>query len=195
MSIELENIHLRAELGTNPLYAWKHTRDLFMIVQKVIEGQPQYDYKANPETGLIELHPIMMKMPMLRRLTDNWVLARWVAANQEACVKQLCGVKVFMPPDGIWQPFEITALRSGIKPRRSDTDYCIQGVRGQRAAIQDLFDNAEERQDKAALADSKRFADACRDQFTAGFQVPGTKGAVSFPTPQPVERTNANSNS
>lgn len=187
MGIQQENEYLRAELGTNPLYAWKNTRDLFMIVQKVENGQPKYDYKANAATGLIELHPVMIKMPMLPRLKNNWVLARWVESNQESCVKQLCGVKVMIPPDGIWQPIEMTALAEGFRPERMDSELCVFGVRGQRLAVQEFFDKAEEREDKARAADTQKFVDACRDRFTVGMQVPGTKGSVSLFSAKPDE--------
>ena len=131
-----ENRLLRSELGTSPLYEWKHASTLFFRVQKIIPSDgtaagfdPQYEYKANPKTGLVELAPIYVDMPMLPMQMKSWVLARYCAADQEQAFKQRFGVRVEYPANGIWQPISQSAVRPGIIPSRKDTWKMIYAVR------------------------------------------------------------------
>lgn len=192
--IEEENNLLRSELGSNPLWAWKQASKLFFRVQKLLPSEtaasgmePQYDYKVNPETGLVELKPIYVDMPMLPLRMGCWVLARYVEANQEFAFKQKFGDRVEYPAGGIWQPIDVTALRPGITPKRMDTWNMIHAVRANNIAVREYFDHAEEKQDKQRVADRNNFIDRCRDRFTVGMEIPGTKGGVSIFSAKPTE--------
>lgn len=192
--IEQENRLLRSELGSNPLWAWKHSSKLRFRVQKIVPSDnsldgfdPQYDYQSNPRTGLIELRPVYVDMPMLPMRPNSWVLARFVEANQEQAFKQRFGVRVEYPVDGIWQPIDVTALRPGIIPGRTETWNMIHAVRANKVAVREYFDNAEANQDKRHAADKARFLDEARDRFTVGMEVPGKKGGVSLFNAKPTE--------
>ncbi|NBW07810.1 MAG: hypothetical protein EBR82_07265 [Caulobacteraceae bacterium] len=194
--VDQENAVLRAELGTQPLWAWKHSSTLRIRVQKILESStsptgidPQYHYKANPATGLIELSPEYVDMPMLPMIPNSWVLCRFVPADQESIFRQRFGVRVEYPVGGIWQPLQHTALKPGVIPTRTDTWNMIQGARANRVAVRDFFDKAEEIQDKRERADAVRFGDMVRDRFSAGMEVPGSKSSASFfnaPSAEPV---------
>lgn len=187
--IEIENDLLRTELGVRPLYAWKHSKTLFFRVQKIVTSstaangvEPQYEYRANPATGLIELSPIYVDMPMLPILPDSWLLCRHVPADQEAVFRQKFGTRVEYPAGGVWQPIQITALRPGVIPSRTDTWNMVRAVRQNAIAVREFFDGAEERQNKQEKRDAANFGQMARDKFTAFMEVPGKKGATSFPT-------------
>lgn len=179
--IEIENRLLRSELGTKPLYEWKHTSQLWLRIQKINEaGEPQYDYFANPVTTIIELQPVYVNMPMLPMLSDNWVLCRYVAADQEMPFKQRFGNMIAYPASGIWQPLQQTALRPGIVPNRTDTWNMIRGARENVEAVKQFFDTAEERQDKKEAVNRAMLKDMFLDRMTAQMEVPGKKGGTSF---------------
>lgn len=194
--VDIENQLLRSELGTQPLWAWKNSKTLRIRVQKIKESStspngvdPQYHYKANPRTGIIELTPEYVDMPMLPKLTDNWVLCRFVQADQESVFRQQFGVRVEYPADGIWQPLGFTALRPGIVPNRTDTWNMIRGAKANREAVREFFDGAEERQDKREAQEARNFGDMLRDKFTAYMEVPGKKGGTSFQSTKPISTT------
>lgn len=190
--VDVENRVLLSELGTHPLWAWKHTSTLRIRVQRIKESataangiEPQYHYKANPLTGLIELSPEYIDMPMLPKIPDSWVLCRFVEADQEAVFRQQFGVRVEYPAGGIWQPLGFTALRPGIVPSRQDTWNMIHGARANRVAVQDFFEGAEERQNKREAKEARNFGEQLRDKFTAFMEVPGKKGGTSYPAAKP----------
>lgn len=192
--VDIENALLRTELGTHPLWAWKHSSTLRIGIHKIKESataangiEPQYEYRANPDTGLIELSPIYVYMPMLPMLPNSWVLCRYVEADQKAAFQQHFGTRIEYPVGGIWQPLKQTALKPGVIPNRRDTWNMIQGARANEHAVRDFFVNAEERQDKQEKADAARFADICRDRFTANMELPGKKGGSSFFSGRPDE--------
>jgi hypothetical protein len=194
--VNQENAVLRSELGTNPLWAWKHSSTLRLRIQKIVESatavggiQPQYHYRANPMTGIIELSPEYVDMPMLPMVPNSWLLCRFVPSDQESVFRQNFGVRVEYPVGGIWQPLQHTALKPGIIPNRTDTWNMIQGARANRVAVRDYFDNAEEIQNKREKADATRFGEMVRDKFSAGMEVPGSKSSTSFfnaPSSEPV---------
>lgn len=194
MNLQDQNALLMAELGTQPLYQWKHTSELWLSIQKIEQGEggaiPQYHHAANPHTGLIEVRPVYVKMPMLPMFRDNWVLCRYVQADQESVFKSKVGTMMEYPAGGIWQPLQQTVLRQGIKPKERDTWNMIRAVRANREAVKNHLDNAEEIQDKKHQADKNRFVDMCRDKFSAQMEVPGRKGGTAFfsaPSTEPVQ--------
>jgi len=191
--VDIENQLLRSELGTQPLWAWKHTKTLRIRVQKIKESStspngidPQYHYRANPETGIIELSPEYVDMPMLPMVPDSWVLCRFVESDQESVFRQNFGLRVEYPVGGIWQPLGFTALRPGIIPSRTDTWNMIRGARANRDAVREFFDNAEEKQDKREAKEARDFGEMLRDKFTAFMEVPGRKGGTSFQSKKPI---------
>lgn len=189
--IEKLNALLVSELGTAPRYAWMHSRNLYMSVQKIVTGEngpePQYDYSANPDTGLIELRPVYINMPMLPAHPNSWVLCRFVPADQEAIFKQRFGVRVEYPRDGIWQPIMPTIMRPEFSPTSTDTWKMIHAVREERRVIKQFLDGAEEEQNRRDESDFQRNKDMFRDAFTAGLDKPGTKGSTSFFSGSPSE--------
>lgn len=185
--IDKENDFLRSELGSRVLYAWKHSSKLFFRVQEVRDGRPQWDHRANPETGLIELSPVYVDRPMLPRTPDSWLLARFTPADQEQVFKQRFGTRVEYPAGGIWQPIEITALRPGIIPNRTDTWNMIRSVRANVEAVRNWFLNGEAEQELREKQASARRSDRIRNKFTVGMGVPGTKGSFSLFSARPDE--------
>lgn len=192
--IKIENDLLQSELGNNPRYAWKHTSKLRFRVQKIVESatapggiEPQYKYIANPRTGIVELKPEYIDMPMLPMLPDSWVLARFHKADQDQAMNWKFGSRVEYPIDGIWQPIAPTAMRAGLIPSRTDTWAMIHGVRKNNLHISEYLKTAEADQDRREKASIQRNVDACRDRFSVGMEVPGTKGAVSVFSAKPNE--------
>lgn len=192
--VDTLNSILRSELGTHPLYAWKHSSTLKLRIQRIKESstapggvEPQWEYRANPKTGLIELAPEYVDMPMLPMVPNNWLLCRFVPSDQESVFKQNFGTRIEYPLGGIWQPIKETALKPGIVPNEVDTWNMVRGVRANIAAVKHYFDHAEELQDKREAADAARFGDMLRDKFTANMEVPGKKGATSFFNAKPNE--------
>lgn len=192
--IEEENRLLRSELGSSPLWEWKHSSKLRFRVQKIVEDEsapggirPLFDYRANPATGLIELMPIYVDMPMLPMIPNSWLLARYVEANQEISFRAKFGTRVEYPVGGIWQPVSTTALRPGIIPSRKDTWNMIHAARANRVAVREHFENAEAEQDRRHAADRANFIDKCRDRFTVGLEIPGTKGSHSLFNAKPSD--------
>ncbi len=185
--IERENALLRTELGSRVVHAWKHSSKLVFRIQEIRDGSPQWDFKANPKTGLIELAPKYVDRLMLPRTPDSWLLARYTAADQEEVFMQRFGTRVEYPAGGIWQPIEVTALRPGLIPNRTDTWEMIKAVRENAAAVREWFENSEANQNRREAQDAARFGDMCRDKFTVGMEIPGTKGAVSLFSGRPGE--------
>lgn len=189
--VDAQNDLLRSELGAKPLYQWKHTSTLYFHIQKVVENEssidPQWDYIANPETGIVELKPVYVRMPMMPLFQNHWILAKYVKADQEEAFRQRFGTRVEYPRDGIWQPINTTVLREGITPSMRDTWAMIHAVRANRNAVEDWFRNGEAKQDKIERAASSRRKDMIRDRFTVGLEIPGTKGAVSLFNASPTD--------
>lgn len=88
--LERDNRIIAAELGTaddgHPKWAWKWSDDLFFQIHKKsdITGELEWDHKANPESGLIELHPVYTRRSMCPMLKSQWVLCSWMPAIPEA---------------------------------------------------------------------------------------------------------------
>ena len=78
-------------------------------------------------------------------------------------------------------------MKAGLVPTRTDTWAMIHGVRKNNLHISDYLKNAEALQDKQEKASVQRNVDACRDRFSVGMEVPGTKGAVSVFNAKPNE--------
>lgn len=189
--IRKENDFLLRELGTKPLYAWKHSKTLHLRIQKITESdggvKPEWDYYMNQATGIIELQPVYIDMPMLPRTPDSWLLCRYVEADQEAIFRQRFGARIAYPAGGIWQPIEETALRPGIIPDRQDTINMIEGVKANREAVRRLFDEADDREERRAKSDKALLSDMIRDRLTAQMEVPGKLGGTSFFNARPSD--------
>lgn len=63
----------------------------------------------------------------------------------------------------------------------------IYAARANRDAVRAHFENAEAEQDRRHAADRANFIDKCRDRFTVGLEVPGTKGGHSLFNAKPSD--------
>lgn len=185
--IQVENAYIRSQTGTKPLHAWKHTDDLFLMVQKIREVQGEasgwvgeWDYKSDPETGFILPVPIYVKFPMLPQHKNNWVLCRYHEADQEVSFNQQFGAKMQYPAGGLWQPIECTVMKDGEIPSRLESELAVQGIRANREALRKFFTEGEERQNQREQREKDNFGYMCRSKFSAYLEKPGQKGGTAF---------------
>ncbi len=84
-TVRQSNDLLARELGRLPdgqgKYRWIWSEDQrLMHPMKLLD---KHDYKANPDTGLIEVHPVYALRKMCLNATQQWVLCLWIDSPPE----------------------------------------------------------------------------------------------------------------
>jgi len=175
--IKEHNDLLRRELGTNPsgdaLYRWERAGELTYL-----RDEGKYDYKADPNTGLVVPEKILKPMKMCPHLDDKqWVLMFWTPntpAHWFQFGKSMYG-------------FSNVDLDLGVCPWTyhrglTFTDHIIGSLKEQRKkTYADFIAESEARIEYKEKQQIARNKDMIADAFTAYYNVPGKRGHhVSF---------------
>jgi hypothetical protein len=178
------NDRLGADLGRNPkgqpLYRWMYSEDEALLHPMRVPGE--YDFKADPETGIILAHPVYKLRKLCVNLDKQWVLCHWMPSPSEDEWRRQFGYWLEWPKGGMYYPTNVD-LDPGVVPCERINLAAITSIRQHRlkspvdAAIEarDAI-NERERKEKADLFDE------IRNDCTTYDHVPGRKDSVNYPT-------------
>lgn len=183
-SVRKLNDVLRADLGSNPLYAWRWSNDLRHVMNKIdTDGNQLYKSKLVYPPGRKEPLVIQVRDTAIRQLlpfhTDCWIACGLIETDAKDGSLEHTGVASWVP---------ISSSRSGpaalppnMVPTMELTQCVIAAVRAQRQRT--LADDHNDFDDLCRKRESDRFnrtLDIIKDAGTAFHAVPGRKGHVSF---------------
>ena len=194
-AIDQENDKLRiahGETGGRAAYRWEFSENLFFPFRK---EPPEYDYVADPATGIIAAHPVFELKPMCPFLHRQYVLCRFMAPPDETTWKRTFGTKVAYPDRGYYAPTNVE-LDPGVSPwdcgpdtSETITDIVIKMATRDRArSVREWNAQAEEieaRQEREQDAKMNAILDdATYIPFVDNSpHIPGKRGgSVSFPS-------------
>ncbi len=169
---------LRADLGSNPRYAWRWSDDLLHVMDVVdSEGLPEYVESKSP-AGLIIMTPKTVTRQLLPFHEHCWVLCALVETTKKDGELESTGLASWVPVGGgngpvALYPFELPNIES--------TQYIVNMIRQQRTkTVLEMGQEWNEEMAKREKSSWNRAYDQIREQATAFYNVPGRKGHVSF---------------
>jgi len=175
------NILLRQELG-QPVYSWQWSEDVVVLMRDVTLG---YEYKADPETGIIGAKAKYIQRPVTwPKVFDRWILCKKIYTPQREWLKKFAGALLW-PENGEWHPCEsplgYVALGENEAPGPNQTWRAIQIIRESRSVTAaDFLNNLEAAEDKRERDANNMRRDMIRDKLPAFGGVPGQKMDYSF---------------
>lgn len=126
-AIDRENAKLEAahgSIGSKPTYQWMFSENLYFPFRKrnSVTGEPEREYRANPETGIIEVHPVFELRKMCQSLHRQWVLCRFMPPprSESQWVAEF-GTKVDYLANGYYADTNVV-LDPGMNPWDCGTD-------------------------------------------------------------------------
>ncbi len=176
------NRRLADALGTNcngeGRHRWAHTREITLVWRK------DSDLRQT-ESGLWV--PEANYQTIRQEDEDYWTIAVWDSPPSADVWLKLYGSDIPYPQRGMWFVSSVR-LPEDAEPNDAYTDEVIGAVRYRNERIRtfrDALNRVNEKQAEIARRRDALYDDWIRDQFTAGFNVPGSRGFhVSFPAVQ-----------
>lgn len=181
--VQAFNTRLRVELGHNPLYAWRWSGDLLHVMELIHDdGTPKYLQEVSPE-GLILVVPETETRLLLPNHPANWVVCALVEVNGRDGSVQGTGSASWIPISS--SNSGPVALPIGWVPTKEMTDRVIEAIRRDRGRrAKDMVGSWEEERRAKEKQHWNTIYEQIREANTAFLSVPGTKGSVSFPSPE-----------
>lgn len=218
---DLLAIELGSPMGP-AAFAWKWSEDLTTLVQDIgLDGRPQMvghcvcgvDVATHgPDCKMVIMKSKTKKILVAPNLFNRWVFCRWMEPPTEATWKAVFGSMEDYPRNGTYVPLTNNNTTLALKPELAPDDrltrMMISTVHAARPVMEVLAEEQERREREEEMAQITRkgetisrpgngtkwasLRDQIRDKMTTFGQVPGSRGATSFPSPQRVlkERTN-----
>ncbi len=180
---------LESQLGGSPRYAWRWSEDLLHVMYAITdEGAPIYEERIITLPSDKSLYGQVRKT-VLRKLlphhTDVWVACAMIEVDEKDGSVHGTGI-------GAWVPLSSSvsgpaALPPGTVPTEELTQCIIRSIRQERSQPKGYlitgFEEADHKREKARWNNAY---DRIRDASTAFFNLPGSKGHVSFPSVKQV---------
>lgn len=171
---------LRADLGSNPRYSWRWSDDLLHVMDVVdSEGKPIYSESTTP-AGLIVMAPKRITRPLLPFHEHCWVLCALVETTQQDGELAGTGLGSWIPVGGGNGPVTLLPFEA---PNLESTQYIVNMVR--QARTKTVVEMGIEWNEQMAKREKDRWSQAyeqIKEHATAYYNVPGSKGHVSFPS-------------
>jgi hypothetical protein len=184
--LRLEVSRLNRELGRvlgrtidgHSLYIWIHSEDR-KLLHPMWTGK--YDYKANPDSGLLIPHPVFELRKMCLTAEDQWVLCHWIDSPGEDEWRRLFGSSMEWPRKGQYYPTSVM-LDRGAWPEQSINQAAIESINQNRSkTVGDIARAAEASMAKSERENKLRLYEEIREACTTYDHVPGAKDQVSYP--------------
>jgi len=185
------NETLGIELGRNPfgrsMYEWKYSeswirpkRVFAMIDDKLV---PEYDYFANPETGILEPRPAFSTEKVCLTLENQYVMSIWVASEDFATWRERYGDDLEWPKQGDYWPVShptgTVCLEPNMVPNYDITMEFVHQVKRDKqttvAEFEAAFDERRRRKEKAV---DEKLVTSIMDLLPLRDAIPGSR---SFP--------------
>lgn len=183
------NNMLGRELGRNvrgeSRYQWAWAPDLRWQM-----FTDRYDYKADPESGLIIPQPVYEERLLCPDLGQQWVMVLWQEPTSESEWRMMFGNRLEWPRSGTYIPCTARSgyvcLDSGIDPDERITQVFIDQVRIElNKRYVDRIQESERAQEKKERETDRILQDRIDDLVGPFMSVPGKRGYhVSFPDPK-----------
>ncbi len=185
--LDRHNHLLARELGYNPygegIYQWHWSENLLHPMRK----QGEYDYKADPETGIIQALPVYELRKLCPHLNRQWVLCMWMPVPSEEEWRRQFGSNLEWPRRGYLAPTNVD-LPEGQQPTdlihgRTWTELIIGMYQEHRKKrfIDHLLDGEKIVESRERDKDNVR-SDMIDDMLLPFGHVPGRKDHVSLPS-------------
>ncbi|HXC05794.1 MAG TPA: hypothetical protein VNZ86_13625 [Bacteroidia bacterium] len=191
---------VRAELGTNPLYAWRWSGDLLHVMVLVDDmGRPKLNYSLSPNhkpnydgLGEVDMSPIMVAEVdtetrlLLPNHPANWVVCALIEVNER-------DGNIYGTGNHSWVPVSSSnsgpvALPEGETPDLGMTQCLIDSIRKDRARrVKDIITEDEESRRKREKQHWMKIYEQIAMESAAFYGCPGKKGSTSFPSVQPSD--------
>ncbi len=176
------NRRLADALGTNGngegRHKWAHTRDITLIWRKDSEFKQSASGLWTPDAQYETIR---------QEDEDYWTIAVWDSPPSPDVWLTLYGSDIPYPRGGMWFVSSVR-LPEGVEPTDAHTDAVIGAVRYRNERVRtfrDAMNRINEKQAEIARRRDALYDDWIKDQFTAGFNVPGSRGYhASFPAVQ-----------
>jgi hypothetical protein len=178
------NTRLAADLGRvatgQGLYKWQWSEDPCM--QHPMRVQGEYEYKANPETGIIAAGPVYTLRKMCLTADHQWVLCHWIEVPSESEWRKLFGYNLEWPRNGQYYPTTVV-LDPGVEPCIELTQTAIDCIRQQRnVSPAEVERRAAETIEKKDARNKVQLYDRIRNDLPTYDHVEGAKDAISYPS-------------
>lgn len=159
-------------------YKWAHTRDITLVWRKDSEFTQAVSGLWTPD----------VKYEIIRQDDeDYWTIAVWDHPPSADVWFKLYGSDIAYPQHGMWFVSDVR-LPDDAEPNDAYTDSVIGAIRYRNDRIRTFRDSLNRINENIAAGEKRREAlydDFIKDRFTAGFNVPGSRGYhASFPAVQ-----------
>lgn len=163
-------------------FKWKWGTDLEISMRSidVDTGTMKYDYKANPQTGLVEALPIYTRRKACPAVVGLWVVCQFVPPCGESEFRAKFGTMLEYPRNGVWNPIKDSALKPGILPSKETTEFCIKGIRAHFAEFDKALEDSIKQQEIDEITGKLNRKYKFKDEMPAFGVIPGKKSTVSF---------------
>jgi len=190
--LRLEVARLNNELGRvlgrtedgHPLYAWIHSEDT-RLLHPMWTGQ--FDYKADPQSGILRAEPIYTLRKMCLAAENQWVLCHYIASPSEEEWREQFGCSLEWPRKGQYYPTSVS-LDPGAWPEQAINQAAIESINENRSKTpREVADDAAAALDKGEREEKERLYETIREACTTYDHVPGRHDQVSYPNQQKEE--------
>jgi hypothetical protein len=178
------NTRLAQDLGRvatgQGLYKWVWSEDPSMLHPMRIVGK--FDYKAEPDTGLIVAWPVYALRKMCLVADHQWILCHFIESPSESEWRKHFGYSLEWPRVGQYYPTTVV-LDPGMEPCIELTTAAIDEIRKQRSVTpEEVERRATETIEKKEARSKANMYDRIRNDLTTYDHVEGTKDSISYPS-------------
>lgn len=185
------NLLLAQELGRNPhglgVYEWRYSEDWVRTKRSfsVQDGQlvPEFDYVANPETGILEAKPKYVLEKVCVTLQNQWLMSIWLPSEDFSEWRAKYGDALEWPKHGDYWPVShptgVVCLEQGLTPTRDITwEFIYQAKKDRGLTDAEFEENYDKKTKSKDDAMSDRMMGTIMDVLPVYEGIPGSR---SFP--------------
>jgi len=192
--LEESNQLLGQELGRNPhgvsRYLWRFSES-WVRSKRAFHATwneeliPEFDYAANPDTGIIEAKPKYIKEKVCLELTNQYVMSLWLPTEGFHEWRMHYGDALEWPKHGDWwpvsHPMGVVSLDIGVVPTTDITWEFIHQVRKDKAELAEYEARKEAAEVSRDKAETDRLVSTIMDVMPVYFGVPGSRSFGNWP--------------
>lgn len=189
--VEQCNLLLAQELGRNPhgqpVYVWRYSEDWTRTkrVMSLLNGDlvPEFDYKADTESGILRAVPKYVEEKVCLHLTNQWIMSIWLPSEDFDQWRAKYGDALEWPKHGdhwpVSHPKGVVCLEPGVVPTTDITwEFIYQAKRDRGMTLADYEKAYDERQHSKEQDMDERLMGTLTDNLPTYFGIPGSR---SFP--------------